>query len=159
MTDDEPTTKDDASSLEPRTQRARTEEMTVALRRTGGIYSVRGESGRIYRVDICKPDCSCPDYQQTSTDRCKHIRRVDLELRNRTVPTPDGRLPACPVADGGFTTDQSGPGADRERIEGPIQEFDKDDEPTGAQYFRCSICGREAMRRQDLSDCCPAARR
>ena len=159
MTDDEPTRKNDASSLDPRTRRARTEEMTVALRRTGGIYTVRGESGRIYRVDICKPDCTCPDFRKTSTDRCKHIRRVDLELRQRTIPTPDGRVPTRPLADGGLTRDSSRKEFDTERIDGPIQEFDKNDEPTGARYFRCTVCGSEAMRRQDLSDCCAVARR
>lgn len=160
MTDDDSTTDDEASTRDPRTERARTEDMVVALRRSGGIYTVRGESGTTYRVDICTTDCTCPDQQRRSVERCKHIRRVELELRNRTVPTPDGRLPTRPVADGGVEASRRGDDAEAgRRIEGPIQEFDKYDEPTGAEYYRCSACGIEAMRKQDLSDCCPVARR
>lgn len=43
-------------------------------------------------------------------------------------------------------------------IEGPIPEFDRYGEPTGYDYYVCSACGREAMRRRDLSGCCRAAR-
>ena len=159
MTDDT-TSEDTESDLEPRTRRARTEDMLVALRKTGGIYTVRGESGNTYRVDIAQNECTCPDQQRSSVDRCKHLRRVDIELRNRTVPTPDGRLPERPVADGGvgadFGTDSS---TDERQVKGPIQEFDKHGRPTGASYYRCRNCGTEAMRRDDLSGCCPVARR
>lgn len=92
----------DASTVEPRTYRARTEEMTVSLRKIGGIYSVRGESGNVYRVDICRPACTCLDQQKSSTDRCKHLQRVEVELRNRTVPTSNGRLPSRSIANGGI---------------------------------------------------------
>lgn len=141
----------DASTLDPRTRRARNEDMAVTLRRAGGVYSVQSESGNTYRVDIAISECSCPDQQQCDVERCKHIRRVDMEIRNRSVPTPDGRLPERPVADGGPGTERP---RDETRIEGPIWEFDKADRPTGDTYYRCRTCGRESIRR-DLTDCCP----
>ena len=44
-------------------------------------------------------------------------------------------------------------------MDGPIQEVDKHGRSTGASYYRCRDCGTEAMRRQDLEDCCLVARR
>lgn len=150
---------DEASAIEPRTRRARSEDMLVALRQSGGIYTVRGESGNTYRVDIATGECSCPDQQKRSTERCKHLRRVEMEIRERTVPTPDGRLPERPVADGGAGTDfETDVGDDKRRVDGPLREVDKHGRPTGAVYYRCTVCGSEAMRRQDLDDCCPVAR-
>ena len=159
MTND-PINDSDESTVDPRTKRARTENMLVALRKTGGIYTVRGESGNTYRVDIATEECTCPDQQKTATERCKHIRRVELEIRNRTVPTPDGRLPELPVADGGTGAERKpDQNPDTQRVKGPIQEIDKHGRPTGAAYYRCSVCGTEAMRSQDLESCCPVARR
>lgn len=158
MTNDQ--SPDDGTAVEPRTKRARTEDMLVALRKTGGIYTVRGESGNTYRVDIATEDCTCPDQQKRGIDRCKHVRRVELEIRNRTVPTPDGRLPDRPVADGGVGAESAPEQTpDSQRVKGPIQERDKHGRPTGAAYYRCTVCGREAMRSQDLERCCPVARR
>lgn len=154
------TDKDAESNIEPRTRRARTEDMLVALRKTGGIYTVRGESGNTYRVDIAAEECTCPDQQRSTVDRCKHLRRVEMEIRNRSVPTPDGRLPDAPVADGGTTSGSDLQRSPTERrIEGPIQETDKHGRPTGATYYRCRGCGREAMRQRDLTNCCSTADR
>lgn len=158
MTNDQST--NDGSTVDPRTRRARIENMLVALRKTGGIYTVRGESGNTYRVDIATEECTCPDQQKTATKRCKHLRRVEMEIRNRTVPTPDGRLPERPVADGGIGTEgnpEESP--DQRRVKGPIQEIDKHGRPTGAAYHRCTVCGRESMRSQDLTTCWSEARR
>ncbi len=47
------------------------------------------------------------------------------------------------------TTNES---TDEARIEGPIPEFDKHGDYTGYDYFRCTGCGIEAMRRRDLRD-------
>jgi hypothetical protein len=47
------------------------------------------------------------------------------------------------------TTNES---TDEARIEGPISEFDKHGDYTGYDYFRCTGCGIEAMRRRDLRD-------
>ena len=150
----------DESLPEPRARRARTEDMEVSLRKTGGIYSVHSQSGKTYRVDVALEECTCPDQQQTSTERCKHIRRVELEIRHRTVPTPDGRLPEQPVPDGGLKSEGTTEDVpDGRRVGGPIQEVDKHGRLTGASYYRCRDCGREAMRRQDLENCCPEVRR
>jgi hypothetical protein len=73
-----------------RTERARTEEMDVALLKKGGRYEVHSESGNTYQVDVLQGRCSCPDEAAC----CKHQRRVDLEIRATRVPRPDGRLPA-----------------------------------------------------------------
>jgi hypothetical protein len=74
----------------PRTERARDEQMDVALLEKGGRYEVHSESGNTYEVDILQGWCSCPDDHEC----CKHTRRVDLEVRADRVPRPDGRLPA-----------------------------------------------------------------
>lgn len=51
----------------------------------------------------------------------------------------------------------SNPGAtdestDKPAIEGPIPEYDRYGDHTGHNYFRCTGCGVEAMRRRDLRD-------
>lgn len=150
----------DVSTLESRTRRALQEDMTVALCKAGGVYTVTGESGSLYLVDVSRGTCTCPDQQKDSVDRCKHLRRVDIELRKRTIPTPDGRLstPVHPVADGGTSTtatDRVRPGT-ADRIEGSLYEFDKFDRLTGVHYYRCRSCGSESLHRQDLEGCCLA---
>ena len=70
--------------LEPRTKRARTEEMDVSLLQKGGIYE----------VDIASKTCTCPDFtKRNPSGGCKHLRRADFEIRGENVPRPDGRLP------------------------------------------------------------------
>jgi len=83
--------------LEARTQRAIDEEMAVSLLAKGGQYEVRSASGSIYDVDIIAETCTCPDYQKREPDgSCKHLRRVDHEIKHGRVPRPDGRLPEIP---------------------------------------------------------------
>jgi len=92
----QPTIGEDPSQeeLEPRTKRARTEEMDVSLLQKGGIYEVQSESGNIYEVDIASKTCTCPDFtKRNPSGGCKHLRRADLEVRSGNVPRPDGRLP------------------------------------------------------------------
>lgn len=68
--------------------------MDVALLKQGGIYSVTGESGETYTVDLIDKTCSCPDYQDREPEGgCKHVRRVAIEVDEETVPRPDGKLP------------------------------------------------------------------
>jgi hypothetical protein len=147
----------DASELNEaaarRARRAREEQMTVALRQTGGIYDVHSESGNTYRVDIAGEECSCPDWQEREPEGgCKHLRRVRLAVRAGRVPTPDGRLP-----DGVHTPERlpvraAADGGRVGGITGPHIEFDKHGGPTGATYYRCESCGREAIRRDHLDD-------
>ena len=86
-----------------RERRAREEEMKVSLLRKSGVYEVRSESGNTYRVDIAGGTCTCLDWQQREPDGgCKHLRRVDAEIKAGDVPRPDGRVPDQLVAvDGG----------------------------------------------------------
>lgn len=68
--------------------------MDIALLKQGGIYSVTGESGETYTVDIIDESCSCPDYQDREPENgCKHLRRVAIEIEEEIVPRPDGKLP------------------------------------------------------------------
>jgi hypothetical protein len=92
----QPTIGEDPSQeeLEPRTKRARNEEMDVSLLQKGGIYEVQSESGNIYEVDIASKTCTCPDFKKRNpSGGCKHLRRADLEIRGGNAPRPDGRLP------------------------------------------------------------------
>lgn len=137
--------------LAPRTRRAQTERMDLHLVRAGGLYGVTTESGA-YQVDVAAGECTCPDWQEREpAGGCKHLRRVDMEIRAGTVPGPDGRLPRTAVTDGG---PERGRGhiheMDTVSLSGPHHEFDRDGRPTGATYFRCEQCGREALLKRDL---------
>ncbi len=81
--------------LEPRTSRAVDESMAVSLLKKGGRYEVRSASGNWYEVDVISESCTCPDWRKrTPEGGCKHLRRVDHEIKQRQVPRPDGRLPS-----------------------------------------------------------------
>ena len=67
--------------------------MEISLVRRGGIYEVQSASGNDYEVDIGMGTCSCLDWQTHEPDGgCKHVRRVDMEIKGGRVPRPDGRL-------------------------------------------------------------------
>ncbi|WP_254542983.1 SWIM zinc finger family protein [Halomarina pelagica] len=55
--------------------------------RGGGIYDVHSQSGNTYTVDLVDGVCSCPD-NQFRGERCKHVRRVALEITGGRVPAP-----------------------------------------------------------------------
>jgi len=81
--------------LEPRTSRAVDESMAVSLLEKGGRYEVRSASGNWYEVDVISESCTCPDWRKrTPEGGCKHLRRVDHEIKQGQVPRPDGRLPS-----------------------------------------------------------------
>ncbi|MGB9963006.1 hypothetical protein ACOZ32_12510 (plasmid) [Halobacterium sp. MBLA0001] len=87
--------EDHQEDSEPRTERARTEEIDVSLLRKGGVYEVQSASGNTYEVDVASKTCTCPDFtKRQPSGGCKHLRRVDIEIRSGSVPRPDGRLPA-----------------------------------------------------------------
>lgn len=141
------------ADIEPRTRRAITEEMDILF--VGiGRYVVHSESGNRYEIDSFEASCTCPDWQDSATPgRCKHIRRVDMEIRAGTVPRPDGRVAARPSTspDPRRTVPSTESVSEIEdRISGPIPEFDQYGRSTGAMYWRCETCGREALRRCDL---------
>lgn len=89
----DPVTDGGYSVEDARTRRALTEPMTVRFGVRGPIYSVGTTTGRAYTVDIEERTCTCPDFCTRAPDRgCKHVRRVDLEIRAGNVPAPTGRF-------------------------------------------------------------------
>jgi hypothetical protein len=69
--------------------------MDVSLLRKGGVYEVQSASGNIYEADVASKTCTCLDFtKRQPSGGCKHLRRVDIEIRSGNVPRPDGRLPA-----------------------------------------------------------------
>ena len=84
----------DGTELDPRTQRAHEEDMDVSLLAKGGVYEVHSQSGNTYEVDVVSSSCTCPDWQDRKPEGgCKHLRRVDMEIKAGAVPRPDGHLP------------------------------------------------------------------
>ena len=81
--------------LEPRTRRALDEAMEVSLLEKGGLYEIQSASENRYEVDVIGESCTCPDWRKrTPEGGCKHLRRVDREIKQGRVPRPDGRLPS-----------------------------------------------------------------
>lgn len=79
---------------EGRAERAREEPMTVRPLRDGR-YVVETDGGT-YVVDAERETCTCPDHAIRGA-RCKHLRRVALEIDGGTVPAPDERRATCAV--------------------------------------------------------------
>jgi hypothetical protein len=78
--------KVESTDVEPRTERALTECMTV-LPEGGDIYTVVGENQNgEYRVDARKGRCTCADHKHRDA-RCKHLRRVAFATGDVPVPT------------------------------------------------------------------------
>ncbi|KDE59194.1 zinc finger SWIM domain-containing protein [Halostagnicola sp. A56] len=75
--------------LEERSLRARTEAMSV-LALGDGLYEVESESGHTYLVDLEAGRCTCPDHVFRNV-RCKHVRRVAIEITAGRVP-PLGQI-------------------------------------------------------------------
>ncbi|MFU1782926.1 SWIM zinc finger family protein [Haloarcula japonica] len=78
-----------SSEDEPRTKRAKREDMDVSFLAKPGRYEVHSASDSRYEVDVLEETCSCPD----TAERCKHRRRVEIEITAKRVPRPDGKLP------------------------------------------------------------------
>jgi len=138
----------EGTDLEPRTERALTEYMTV-LPLGGDIYSVTTQSGSEYRVDAREGRCTCPDHKHRDV-RCKHQRRVAFAVGKRPVPADvvdvDELLgdhvdesPHVAVPDGGeiLQDEEQGKADYTYHIEPPEQG--------GARYVRCKGCGREVI--------------
>ncbi len=85
----------DTRRLGDRAARAWTEPM--AVRPLGsGRYAVESHTDRTYLVDLPAGDCSCPDHE-IRDERCKHLRRVAIEVTERRVPPPGHRRATCTV--------------------------------------------------------------
>jgi SNF2 family DNA or RNA helicase len=76
-------------AIERRRERAAVEPFHIVAERPDealGFYTVTGDSGIPYTVEIRDPDrflnrCACPDYQGANLGTCKHIEAVLLSLR------------------------------------------------------------------------------
>lgn len=84
----------DRRPTDARAERARVEPMTVRPLRDGR-YVVETEGGT-YVVDLADRSCTCPDHAIRGA-RCKHLRRVAMEVTAGRVPAPDERTSACAV--------------------------------------------------------------
>jgi hypothetical protein len=91
--------EDEDHALDERSVRARTEDMTV-LALGSGRYAVHSESGNDYLVDVREGQCSCPDHAIRGA-RCKHLRRVAIEITAGTVAPPSHVASTC-ASCGGF---------------------------------------------------------
>lgn len=83
----------DLDRLPDRAARAWRERMTVAPL-GGGRYIVESESGATYVVSLPESRCSCPDHE-IQDERCKHLRRVAIEITEERVPAPGRRAAEC----------------------------------------------------------------
>jgi len=79
--------------MDDRAARAWTERMAITPR-GDGRYAVDSESGATYVVDLPAGDCNCLDHR-IRDERCKHLRRVALEVNARRVPPPGKRRDDC----------------------------------------------------------------
>ncbi|WP_128477123.1 SWIM zinc finger family protein [Halorussus pelagicus] len=77
-----------------RSQRARMERMAVTSLGGGGVYEVESQSGHTYSVDLPGGRCTCPDHNFRGV-RCKHIRRVAMEVTAGRVAPPGKQAVAC----------------------------------------------------------------
>ena len=82
-------TEVESTDVEPRTERALVEKMTV-LPLGGDVYNVTTESGAEYRVDSRAGRCTCPDHKHRDAT-CKHQRRVAFATGAVPIPADDHR--------------------------------------------------------------------
>jgi hypothetical protein len=85
----------DLDEMAPRAARAWRERMAVSP--VGdGRYTVTSEGGGNYTVDLRRKRCTCPDHTMRG-ERCKHLRRVAIEITEGRVPKPGFRAADCLV--------------------------------------------------------------
>ncbi|APW97190.1 hypothetical protein CHINAEXTREME_05130 [Halobiforma lacisalsi AJ5] len=81
-----PVSSPEVDRLEQRSLRARTEPMSV-LPLGDGLYEVESASDNTYLVDLEAGRCTCPDHVFRG-GRCKHVRRVAIEITEGRTPPP-----------------------------------------------------------------------
>jgi hypothetical protein len=88
-----------AAGTTGRARRARVEAMAVRPLRDGRYAVETDGEGETYVVDLDATTCTCPDHEVRGA-RCKHLRRVALEVTARLVPPPGRRTAVCAVCGG-----------------------------------------------------------
>lgn len=106
------------SRLDERSRRARTEPMSV-LALGDGLYEVESGSGGTYLVDMNAGRCTCPDHVFREA-RCKHIRRVAIEITEGRTPPPGEVAVECRDCETVVFVDEDGVDSDGEGLDGPI---------------------------------------
>ncbi|WP_049924351.1 SWIM zinc finger family protein [Halopiger djelfimassiliensis] len=90
--------------LEGRSRRARTEPMSV-LSLGDGLYEVESASDHTYLVDLESGRCTCPDHTFRDV-RCKHVRRVAIEITEGRTPPPGEIAVECHDCDATVFVDE-----------------------------------------------------
>lgn len=91
-----------------RTRRALSEQMTVTPV-GGGTYEVAAESDQGYAVDLEGGRCTCPDHTYRDA-RCKHLRRVAIDVSEGLLPAPGQSAVECEVCGAELFVDENAPG-------------------------------------------------
>lgn len=97
----------DLRELEDRAVRAWTEAMAVDPLGSGR-YAVDSASGNRYVVNLDAGSCTCPD-QSIRHERCKHVRRVAIQVNRGDLPPPGKARGACLVCDRETFHDEDAP--------------------------------------------------
>jgi hypothetical protein len=97
----------DPSTLDPRAARAWTEPMAV-VPLGSGRYAVESASDSRYVVDLSAGDCECPDHRFRA-ERCKHLRRVSIQISRGELPPPGRRRGDCRACGRTAFLPESGP--------------------------------------------------
>lgn len=85
----------EGENLDARSWRARNERMAVTPL-GGGVYEVASQSDNTYLVDLIDGRCTCPDHMYRG-QRCKHVRRVAIEINEGRTPPPGKLAQPCAV--------------------------------------------------------------
>lgn len=129
-------------AVEDRTHRARTEAMTV--RDLGPeLYEVEGESGETYLVAPLEGRCTCPDHVIRGA-RCKHLRRVGIEVAAGRVSPPLRVTEHCAICGDVLYVD---PGTERPQYcsDHSLSPGDRAvDRETGDRLFVVAVSDRRA---------------
>lgn len=142
MVPTKPTSTTELTALSPngptltRADRARTERMAVTAI-GGGCYDVVTEYDTVYTVDLVEGRCTCPDYQHRRA-RCKHLRRVAIDVTDGRVPAPGQREDSC--------TDCGSP------------VYVPEDEPTPVYCSTCTLDTGRFVRDRERGDLLVVAR-
>ena len=71
-------------AIEDRDRSAATEYLT-SVEFVPDMFHVYSQAGTEYTIDLRTASCTCPDAEYRNV-RCKHIRRVEMEVGKRPIP-------------------------------------------------------------------------